>query len=102
MRTPPRDFRVATYKFAGVEPGYLPHDDDLGELINVGLEGTVMLDWNLSPESTNALVMPREGGFGSGRVASKKTPSSGSSSMAFSAERISSCMGSCSTPKDQP
>src|SRR5688572_25589376 len=36
LRPPPRDLRIATYKFAGVVDG-LPHDEDLARIIRGGL-----------------------------------------------------------------
>jgi len=45
LDTPPRDFRLATYKFAGVTPGDLPHDEDLARIVSTGLDGTVMMKW---------------------------------------------------------
>ena len=50
LRPPPRDFRTGTFKFSGVMDG-LPRDEDLMRLIDGGLHGTAMLEWDL-PEST--------------------------------------------------
>jgi mono/diheme cytochrome c family protein len=47
LQVPPRDFRLATYKFAGVVPGDLPTDEGLARIVNKGLDGTVMLHWDL-------------------------------------------------------
>jgi mono/diheme cytochrome c family protein len=55
LRTPPRDFRVATYKFAGVSEG-LPHDDALVELVRKGLDGTAMLPWMVPNKTLNAII----------------------------------------------
>jgi mono/diheme cytochrome c family protein len=52
LRPPPRDFRLATYKFAGVVDG-LPHDADLARIIRGGLNGTAMLPWDI-PEAQMA------------------------------------------------
>jgi mono/diheme cytochrome c family protein len=47
LAVPPRDFRLATYKFAGVPPGTLPHDEDLARIVQHGLSGTAMLRWDV-------------------------------------------------------
>jgi mono/diheme cytochrome c family protein len=47
FRPPPRDFTVALFKFAGVSPGSLPHDDDLVRIVRGGLHGTAMLAWEI-------------------------------------------------------
>ena len=46
LRPPPRDFRVTTFKFAGVAEG-LAHDEDLKRIIMEGLQGTPMLNWDI-------------------------------------------------------
>jgi len=47
MRPPPRDFTVGIFKFAAVEAGNLPHDDDLVRIVTGGLHGTAMLAWDV-------------------------------------------------------
>ncbi len=47
---PPRDFRKALFKFAGVASGSLPSDEELERLVRVGLDGTAMLPWDISEE----------------------------------------------------
>jgi mono/diheme cytochrome c family protein len=47
FRPPPRDFTVALFKFAGVSPGSLPHDDDLARIVKGGLHGSAMLAWEI-------------------------------------------------------
>ena len=56
LLTPPRDFRLATYKFAAVPEGYLPHDEDLIRVVDEGLAGTVMLPWELPPDMLDQVV----------------------------------------------
>ncbi len=56
LRPPPRDLRLATYKFAKTTDG-LPHDEDLLHILNKGLDGTAMLPWEDVPPSTmNAIL----------------------------------------------
>ena len=55
LRPPPRDFRTATFKFTGVIDG-LPHDEDLVRIINSGLHGTAMLEWDLPPDDVLHIV----------------------------------------------
>jgi len=50
IRPPPRDLRSGTYKFGKVLKG-LPHDDDFVRIIRHGLDGSVMLPWDI-PDST--------------------------------------------------
>ena len=52
---PPRDFRVATYKFAGVSEG-LPHDEGLEQIVRGGLNGTAMLPWMVRDEPLSAII----------------------------------------------
>lgn len=47
LRTPPRDFRVGTFKFTGVEEGKLPPDDAVIRVMTTGLDGTAMLKWQM-------------------------------------------------------
>ncbi len=70
LRPPPRDLRIAAYKFAKVVDG-LPHDEDLARIINDGLLGTAMHPWeDIPPPAVNAIVQyiktfspPGEGWF---------------------------------------
>ncbi len=55
LQTPPRDFRLGVYKFAGVVQG-LPHDEDLIRIARAGLAGTAMLEWNLSEEMMRNII----------------------------------------------
>jgi mono/diheme cytochrome c family protein len=56
FRPPPRDFTVALFKFAGVSPGTLPHDEDLVRIVRGGLHGTAMLQWEI-PDDDLANVL---------------------------------------------
>jgi mono/diheme cytochrome c family protein len=49
FRPPPRDFTMAVFKFGGVAPGSLPHDEDLVRIIQGGLHGSAMLAWDGIP-----------------------------------------------------
>jgi len=49
LRPSPRDLRMGTYKFLGVQDG-LPHDEDFVRIIKNGLTGTAMLPWDV-PEA---------------------------------------------------
>ncbi|MAE70373.1 MAG: hypothetical protein CME06_07895 [Gemmatimonadetes bacterium] len=55
LRTPPRDLRAATFKFAGVIDG-LPHDEDLARIVKNGLSGTAMLPWPVPEEELNDII----------------------------------------------
>jgi mono/diheme cytochrome c family protein len=50
LRPPPRDFTLGVFKFAAVQGGMLPHDDDLRRIVRSGLHGTAMLAWDGVPE----------------------------------------------------
>ncbi len=56
MRPPPRDFTVGVFKFAGVQAGELPNDDDLIALVKRGLDGTPMLPWDISDRERHAVI----------------------------------------------
>jgi mono/diheme cytochrome c family protein len=56
LRPPPRDFRQGMYKFAGVETGQLPTDDDFRRIIRHGLAGTAMLPWDISDQRLDAVI----------------------------------------------
>jgi mono/diheme cytochrome c family protein len=56
LRPPPRDFRPGVFKFGGVRPGELPHDDALEGIVKRGLQGTPMLAWDLSDRERHAVV----------------------------------------------
>ena len=47
LTPPPRDFRIATFKFAGFVEGELPPDENLMRVVRHGLEGTAMLPWQI-------------------------------------------------------
>ena len=55
LTVPPRDFRVASFKFGGVAEG-LPHDEELGRLIRHGLTGTAMLPWEITDRQLHAII----------------------------------------------
>ncbi len=56
LATPPRDFRTASFKFAGATEGTLPQDADLAALVQKGLHGTAMLPWDV-PDALLADVL---------------------------------------------
>jgi len=56
LLTPPRDFRLATYKFAQTVPGRLPHDEGLKAIVRKGLAGTAMLPWSISDGELSAIL----------------------------------------------
>ncbi len=53
---PPRDFRTAQFKFAPVEEGALPHDDDIARVVRRGLAGTAMLAWDIPDAELDAVI----------------------------------------------
>ena len=53
---PPRNFQKGLYKFAFVESGSLPRDEDLKRTIRYGLRGTPMLPWDISDKRLDAVV----------------------------------------------
>jgi mono/diheme cytochrome c family protein len=57
LRPPPRDFRIAKFKFAKttVASG-LPSDDNLYELITKGLHGSAMLPWDVPAEDLYRII----------------------------------------------
>ncbi len=55
LLVPPRDFRLAAFKFGGVTEG-LPHDEDLMRLVRQGLAGTVMLPWEVPDKELHAII----------------------------------------------
>ena len=66
---PPRDFRSASFKFAGVEDRGLPADAELARIISDGLAGTAMKGWDLPAAELDAVIQylktfsPPEKGF---------------------------------------
>jgi mono/diheme cytochrome c family protein len=50
LRPPPRDFTLGVFKFAAVQGGMLPNDEDLERIVRSGLHGTAMLAWDGVPE----------------------------------------------------
>lgn len=53
----PRDFRVGRIKFAAVEGGAAPRDEDYLHVLDIGLTGTAMPQFNLlAPREKEALV----------------------------------------------
>jgi mono/diheme cytochrome c family protein len=53
----PRDFRSGVIKFAAVEAGQLPYDEDLVRAIRRGLHGTSMQAWRFLPDRSVAAVV---------------------------------------------
>jgi mono/diheme cytochrome c family protein len=53
---PPRDFRDARFKFAGVEDRGLPHDDELLRIVRGGLPGTAMLVWDIPDSEARDII----------------------------------------------
>lgn len=53
---PPRNFVEGTFKFAQVEAGELPRDEDLAHTIRYGLNGTPMLPWDISDKRLSAVI----------------------------------------------
>jgi mono/diheme cytochrome c family protein len=47
LRPPPRDFTQGKFKFAAVESGSLPNDEDFRRIVKKGLHGTAMLEWDV-------------------------------------------------------
>jgi len=56
LTTPPRDFRMAIFKFTGSVDGDLPVDAALADVIKNGLKGTAMAGWPLPDETVHALI----------------------------------------------
>jgi mono/diheme cytochrome c family protein len=52
----PRDFTSGLFKFANVQAGSLPRDEDLKHTIRYGLRGTGMLPWDLSDKDLHAVT----------------------------------------------
>lgn len=71
---PPRDFRTAKFKYAGVQDRGLPSDEELERVITSGLKGTYMRPWILQPRELNSVVQyiktfsPESSGFRSKRL----------------------------------
>ena len=55
LRPPPRDLRIATYKFGRAVDG-LPHDEDLTAIVKNGLTGTAMLPWDIPDTTLDAII----------------------------------------------
>lgn len=56
LATPPRDFRIATFKFMGTPTGYLPHDEDIERVVEAGLHGTAMMPWQIPPPMLRDII----------------------------------------------
>lgn len=56
LSPPPRDFRRAVFKFAGVPSGSLPRDEDLARTIRRGLAGTAMPAFAFGERELDALI----------------------------------------------
>lgn len=56
LHTPPRDFRTASFKFAGATEGALPRDEGLAAVVRKGLHGTAMLPWDVPPAVVDDIV----------------------------------------------
>jgi mono/diheme cytochrome c family protein len=56
LRPPPRDFTQGKFKFAAVESGALPNDDDFRRIVRSGLHGTAMLAWEVPEQELNDII----------------------------------------------
>src|SRR3954469_18298109 len=56
LRPPPRDFTQGKFKFAAVESGSLPNDDDFRRIVKRGLHGTAMLPWEVPDEELGNII----------------------------------------------
>jgi mono/diheme cytochrome c family protein len=56
LRPPPRDFTQGKFKFAAVESGSLPNDDDIRRIVTRGLHGTAMLPWEVPEEELGNII----------------------------------------------
>jgi mono/diheme cytochrome c family protein len=55
LRPPPRDFRIASFKFAAVKEG-LPNDWDLFRIVKGGLHGSAMLEWDIPDGEIDIII----------------------------------------------
>lgn len=53
---PPRNLTQGLYKFPWTQYGELPHDEDFARIIRHGLNGTAMLQWDISDERLDAVI----------------------------------------------
>jgi mono/diheme cytochrome c family protein len=56
LRPPPRDFTQGKFKFAAVESGSLPNDDDFRRIVKRGLHGTAMLAWDVPDQELSNII----------------------------------------------
>jgi mono/diheme cytochrome c family protein len=56
LRPPPRDFTQGKFKFAAVESGSLPNDEDFRRIVKKGLHGTAMLEWDVPDGELNNII----------------------------------------------
>src|SRR5262245_36719444 len=56
LRPPPRDFTQGKFKFAAVESGSLPNDDDFRRIVKKGLHGTAMLPWEVPDQELSNII----------------------------------------------
>ncbi len=56
LRPPPRDFSQGKFKFAAVESGSLPNDDDFRRIVKKGLHGTAMLSWDVPDQELTRII----------------------------------------------
>ncbi len=56
LRPPPRDFRQGIYKFAKVDPDYIPSDAALHRIIKNGLHGTPMYPWDIADSRIDNII----------------------------------------------
>jgi len=56
LRPPPRDFSQGKFKFAAVESGSLPSDDDFRRIVKKGLHGTAMLQWDVPDDELRYII----------------------------------------------
>ncbi|HMI85304.1 MAG TPA: cytochrome c [Polyangiaceae bacterium] len=56
LRPPPRDFTQGKFKFAAVESGSLPNDEDFRRIVKKGLHGTAMLEWDVPDGELTGII----------------------------------------------
>ncbi|HKQ69018.1 MAG TPA: c-type cytochrome [Polyangiaceae bacterium] len=56
LRPPPRDFTQGKFKFAAVESGSLPNDEDFRRIVRGGLHGTAMLPWEVPEQELDNII----------------------------------------------
>ncbi len=56
LNPPPRDFRLGAFKFGAVRSGELPNNEDFIRIVQGGLHGTAMLEWDISHDELWLIV----------------------------------------------